>query len=224
MHLFLDLDGTLTDPKVGILTSLQHALRKLGEPVPTFAELHWCIGPPLKDAFATIFGAGQHERIADGVRHFRERFGDVGLFENEVYEGIPDMLATLVDQGHQLHIATSKPEVFARRILHHFHLYAPFTSIHGSELDGTRGDKGELIAHILKVRGIAPDNAIMIGDRKHDILGARHNGLRGVGVLWGYGEREELEMAGASLCIDSPEELAAAISSLSDETGHSDSR
>jgi phosphoglycolate phosphatase len=149
MNILLDLDGTLTDPKVGILTSLQYALEKLGEDVPPMDELSWCIGPPLKDAFIKMFGEDQTERVAEGVRHFRERFGDVGLFENEVYPDIPELLSRLNEQGHVLHIATSKPEVFARRILDHFDLAGSFTSIHGSELDGTRSDKGELIAYIL---------------------------------------------------------------------------
>jgi phosphoglycolate phosphatase len=207
MHLLLDLDGTLTDPKIGILVSVQHALRELGEVVPLIDELHWCIGPPLKEAFTTMFGADRQECIAAGVRHFRERFGEVGLFENEVYPGIREALADLLEQGHQLHIATSKPEVFARRILEHFHLAEPFASINGSELDGTRSDKGELIAHILETQNISAADAVMIGDRKHDILGARRNGVRGIGVLWGYGSREELEGAGASACLEAPREL-----------------
>jgi len=207
MHLLLDLDGTLTDPKVGILTCVQHALRELGEDVPHIDTLHWCIGPPLKDAFSAMFGAEETLRIAEGVRHFRDRFGDVGLFENEVYPEIPELLDELRAAGHQLHVATSKPEVFARRIIDHFDLAAHFTSIHGSELDGTRSDKGDLIAHILSERGIDPARALMIGDRKHDIIGARRNAVQGIGVLWGYGSREELEGAGATACVGSPPEL-----------------
>ncbi|MFC7338090.1 HAD family hydrolase [Haloferula chungangensis] len=212
MHYLLDLDGTLTDPKVGILTSLQHALRELGEPVPEIDELAWCIGPPLKDALVTIFGSDEDPRVAQGVTHFRARFGDVGLFENEVYEGIPEALAELVEQGHQLHIATSKPEVFARRILDHFNLAEPFTSIHGSELDGTRSDKGELIQHILRTQGIAAEDAVMVGDRKHDVLGAIRNQVRGMGVLWGFGSRDELEAAGACHLFEKPSDLAVPFS------------
>lgn len=214
MHLLLDLDGTLTDPKVGILTSLQHALRELGEDVPPIDDLQWCIGPPLKDAFVTMFGAEQHDRIEAGVTFFRERFGDVGLFENEVYEGIPEALALLGAREHQLHIATSKPEIFARRILDHFGLTAHFRSINGSELDGTRSDKGELIAHVLAENEIAPDQAVMVGDRKHDILGAIRNEVSGVGVLWGYGSSRELHEAGAALCLEHPSDLAQAVSAL----------
>ena len=207
MNILLDLDGTLTDPKVGILTSLQHALEQLGEDVPPMDELSWCIGPPLKDAFIKMFGADQTDKIAEGVRYFRERFGDVGLFENEVYPDIPELLSSLNEQGHVLHIATSKPEVFARRILDHFDLAGSFASIHGSELDGTRSDKGELIAHILEDQSIANHDSVMIGDRKHDILGAIRNEVPGIGVLWGYGSRDELEGAGASACIAEPREL-----------------
>jgi len=211
MHILLDLDGTLTDPKVGILTSLQHALRELGEPVPEVDELGWCIGPPLKDAFETMFGREQHEKIAEGIRYFRERFGEIGLFENEVYPHIPAMLEQLQQQGHSLHIATSKPEVFAIRILDHFHLAKAFTSIHGSELDGTRGNKAELIAYILENQSISSHDTLMIGDRKHDILGAVANDVQGIGVLWGYGSREELETAGATACADTPGELVEVI-------------
>jgi phosphoglycolate phosphatase len=214
MNILLDLDGTLTDPKVGILTSLQYALEKLGEDVPPMDELSWCIGPPLKDAFIKMFGEDQTERVAEGVRHFRERFGDVGLFENEVYPDIPELLSRLNEQGHVLHIATSKPEVFARRILDHFDLAGSFTSIHGSELDGTRSDKGELIAYILGEQSIEHNDSVMIGDRKHDILGAISNEVTGVGVLWGYGSRDELEGAGATACIQQPNDLIQIISEI----------
>jgi phosphoglycolate phosphatase len=214
MNILLDLDGTLTDPKVGILTSLQYALEKLGEDVPPMDELSWCIGPPLKDAFIKMFGEDQTERVAEGVRHFRERFGDVGLFENEVYPDIPELLSRLNEQGHVLHIATSKPEVFARRILDHFDLAGSFASIHGSELDGTRSDKGELIAYILGEQSIEHNDSVMIGDRKHDILGAINNDVPGVGVLWGYGSRDELEGAGATACIQQPNDLIQIISEI----------
>lgn len=214
MNLLLDLDGTLTDPKIGILTSLQHALRELGEPVPPIESLDWCIGPPLKDALITMFGSEQDPRVLAGVGHFRERFGDVGLFENEVYEGIPAVLESLVEQGYCLHIATSKPEIFARRILDHFDLAGPFTSVHGSELDGTRSDKSELIKYILATQGFTANEAVMIGDRKHDILGAIGNGVRGFGVLWGFGSRGELEEAGACHLFESPAALANDIGAL----------
>lgn len=214
MNILLDLDGTLTNPQVGILTSLQYALRELGEDVPPLDELHWCIGPPLKDAFVTMLGSDQTERIEAGVTFFRERFGDIGLFENEVYEGIPEALALLRDQGYQLHLATSKPEIFARKILQHFDLTPFFRTINGSELDGTRSDKGELIQQILANNDIPPVQAVMVGDRKHDILGALQNRIAGVGVLWGFGTPQELTEAGASLSLESPEKLPYAASLL----------
>lgn len=214
MHILLDLDGTLTDPKVGILTSLQYALQELGEDVPRIEDLEWCIGPPLKDAFVEFFDDESDPRVEKGVAYFRERFGDVGLFENEVYEGIPEILEALVEQDHQLHLATSKPEVFARRILDHFDIADPFTSINGSELDGTRSEKKKLISYIINKQNIGKDKSIMIGDRKHDIIGAIGNEMPGIGVLWGYGSREELEQAGAEYLIESPQDLGRDIEKL----------
>jgi phosphoglycolate phosphatase len=136
------------------------------------------------------------------------------LFENEVYPDIPELLSRLNEQGHVLHIATSKPEVFARRILDHFNLAGSFASIHGSKLDGTRSDKGELIAYILGEQSIEHNDSVMIGDRKHDILGAINNDVPGVGVLWGYGSRDELEGAGATACIQQPNDLIQIISEI----------
>lgn len=214
MRILFDLDGTLTDPKVGILTSVQHALRQLGERVPEMNELRWCIGPPLKDAFLAMFGPGQEERVAAAVRHFRERFGDVGLFENEVYPGVPGMLDELRSAGHTLHLATSKPRVFAVRILERFGLAGCFSSVDGSELDGTLSDKAELIAHILERERICPGDAVMIGDREHDMIGAGVNRVAGIGVLWGYGARGELEAAGARLCVKEVAGIPAAVQQL----------
>jgi phosphoglycolate phosphatase len=214
MEILFDLDGTLTDPKVGILTSVQHALRQLGEPVPPMEELHWCIGPPLKNAFLTMFGPDQPERVAEAVGHFRERFGEVGLFENEVYPGIPGLLAALRQDGHRLHVATSKPRVFAVRILDHFGLAEFFASVNGSELDGALSDKAELIAHIIADRDLDPADTVMIGDREHDMIGAVANGVSGLGVLWGYGTRHELETAGARACVAEVAAVPAAVRGL----------
>lgn len=216
MDLLLDLDGTLTDPAVGIVTSVQYALERMGRPVPTARELHWTIGPPLKDAFATMFGAEEKDLIAEGVRFFRERFSEVGLFENEVYPDVPAMLEELRTAGHTLRIATSKPQVFAERLMEHFDLGKYFASVHGSELDGTRSNKADLIAHLLEMHDMEAATAVMIGDRKHDIIGAKANGVRGIGVLWGYGTREEFAESGADLCVETPGELPGAVGRLGD--------
>lgn len=191
--IFFDLDGTLTDPKPGITGSIQYALEKLGRPVPTQDELAWCIGPPLRGSFATLIG----EELADrGVELYRERFGDVGLFENSLYPDIKATLATLKPRA-RLFVATSKPHVFATRIVEHFGLSPYFEHVFGSELDGTRVHKYDLLAFALEQTGTDPARAIMIGDRSHDIVGAKKNGIDGIGVLYGYGSREELLEAGA---------------------------
>ena len=195
--IFFDLDGTLTDPKPGITGSIQYALAKLGRPVPTQDELAWCIGPPLRASFATLIG----EEFADrGVELYRERFGDVGLFENSLYPDIKATLAALKPRA-RLFVATSKPHVFAVRIVEHFGLSPYFEHVFGSELDGTRVHKYDLLAFALEQTGTDPTRAIMIGDRSHDIVGAKVNGIDGIGVLYGYGSRAELVEAGAShLC------------------------
>jgi phosphoglycolate phosphatase len=155
----------------------------------------------------------ENEHLADlALTKYRERFSTLGRFENQVCPGIENGLAELNGCGHSLGVATSKPRIFARPILDHFRLAKYFRSIDGSELDGARKDKAELIAHILKRDGIAAADAIMIGDREYDIIGARQNGVAGLGVLWGYGSREEQESAGAYACVTSPADLAAVVS------------
>ena len=214
MHLLFDLDGTLTDPFTGITRCIQHALGELGRPVPPAEELKWCIGPPLKESLATLLGPEHAHLAGEALDKYRERFGVVGLLENETYPEIRGMLSELRRRGHPLHVATSKPTVFARRIVDHFALAEFFSSVEGSELDGARCDKTSLIAHVLQQQGIAPMNAVMIGDREHDVIGARANGVAAVGVLWGYGSRDELNAAGAFMCVATPGDLPAAIESV----------
>ena len=211
MHLLFDLDGTLTNPFTGITRCIQHALAALGRPVPPADQLGWCIGPPLKESLATLLGAEHAHLAGEALDKYRERFGSVGLFENEVYPGVNDALAALRRQGHRLSVATSKPTVFARRIIDHFDLAEFFVAVEGCELDGTRGDKASLIAYVLQHQAVTPSDALMIGDREHDIVGARANGVRGVGVLWGYGSRQELDGAGAFTCVETPWDLIAAV-------------
>lgn len=215
MHLLIDLDGTLTDPFPGITNCIRHALVALGRPPPPAESLRWCIGPPLKTSFAVLLGPRDAHLADEAVERYRERFGSIGLFENAVYPGIEGVLADLTTHGHHLCVATSKPTVFAERIIEHFGLEKYFHAVNGSELDGTRSDKAGLIAHILERDAIAADDAVMIGDREYDMQGAALNRVAGLGVLWGYGSREELEASGARACIASPGNLPEAVARLS---------
>ncbi|MET0220898.1 MAG: HAD family hydrolase [Tardiphaga sp.] len=205
---FFDLDGTLTDPKIGITASIQYALGKLNVPVPTQDELTWCIGPPLRASFVALLGGEDNADL--GVALYRERFGDVGLFENELYPGIETTLQA-VAAGRRLFVATSKPHVFADRIIDHFGLRPYFQRVFGSELDGTRVDKSELLRYALDETSTDASRAIMIGDRKHDVIGAANNGMAAIGALYGYGGREELTKAGAAHLVASPAEIPALI-------------
>ncbi|NNF78007.1 MAG: HAD family hydrolase [Rhizobiales bacterium] len=201
-----DLDGTLTDPKEGIVGSIRYALKKLGHEVSSNDDdLTWCIGPPLLGSFETL--VGDKQEAAQALVLYRERFGDVGLFENEVYPGIRDVLQSLVDDGRRLFVATSKPTVYAARILQHFELSDLFETIFGSELDGTRADKTDLLAWVVTQANLEPSTTMMIGDRRHDVVGAKNNGIGSIGVLYGYGERAELVGAGADRLCETPENL-----------------
>lgn len=203
---FLDLDGTLTDPKPGITGCILHALRELGEPLPQAEALTWCIGPPLLESFARLVGSA---RSAQALALYRERFADVGLFENRLYDGVPEALQMLRDQSVTLYLATSKPLIYARRITAHFGLDELLDAQFGSELDGTRADKSALLQHALAATGIPASSACMVGDRRHDMVGALANGLAPVGVLYGYGSQQELEDSGARRLLHAPEDLAS---------------
>jgi phosphoglycolate phosphatase len=209
--ILFDLDGTLTDPKPGITGSIQYALERMGEPVPHADELEWTIGPPLRLNFVRLVGEA---RADEGVRLYRERFGETGLFENRLIDGIPELLNSLHTQGHQLVVATSKPHVFASRIVEHFGLAPYFTTVYGSELDGTRVDKRDLLRHIRDIEQLHPHRSVMIGDREHDVHGAKAIDVRTIGVRWGYGSDEELHRAGAYALVDSPHEIAEHVSVL----------
>lgn len=214
MNLLFDLDGTLTDPLAGITRCILYALDKLGKPLPPGENLRWCIGPPLRDSFAKLLASDDQALIEKAVTLYRDRFGTVGLFENQVYDGIPDALQTLHKDGHTLYVATSKPTLFATRIIAHFDLQRYFKCIYGCELDGTRGDKTSLISYILQTERMAPSEAAMIGDREHDMIGAKENDVSGFGVLWGYGTQVELERAGAHAAFKNPLELVGAFSAM----------
>jgi phosphoglycolate phosphatase len=201
--IYFDLDGTLTDPKPGITRSIRYALQRLDHhTIPTEDELTWCIGPPLRASFVTLLGAAHAADRA--VALYRERFADVGLYENGVYDGVSEVLTDLCASGHRLFVATSKPHVFAERIIDHFGLRGHFERVFGSELDGTRVDKSHLLEYALKQASVNPAKTLMIGDRSHDMVGARNNGMKGIGVLYGYGSREELLGAGANHICATP--------------------
>ena len=204
--IFFDLDGTLTNPKSGITRSIQYALDKLSLAVPSEDELNWCIGPPLHASLQKLTGSSD---LADrALLLYRERFSDIGLFENEAYTGIVDTLATLAATNQRMFVATSKPAVYATRIVDHFGLKSYFERVFGSELDGTRVDKRDLLRYALGETRANADSAIMIGDRSHDVVGARTNGMTAIGVLYGYGSEAELKDAGAHhICAAHPELL-----------------
>jgi phosphoglycolate phosphatase len=209
VNLLFDLDGTLTDPREGIELSFRHALAALGREAPPDEDFRRFIGPPLPESFAALLATGDEERLAEGVRLYRERYADRGLFENAVYPDIPAGLASLRRDGHRLWVATSKPIVFARRIIDHFDLGGWFEGIHGAELSGLRAGKAEVIAHLLETEGVDPESAWMIGDRVHDVEGARRNGLGAVAVSWGYGTPEELAAARPDAIVATMAELVA---------------
>ena len=208
--IYFDLDGTLTDPKPGITRSIQYALQRLDHPtIPTEDELTWCIGPPLRTSFVKLLGDHAADRA---VALYRERFSDVGLYENRVYDGISEVLTTLRTSGHRLFVATSKAHVFADRIIDHFGLRDHFEHVFGAELDGTRADKSHLLAYALKQATVDPAKTLMIGDRSHDMIGAKNNGMKGIGVLYGYGSRDELLQAGAHQVCATPGAILGCIS------------
>ncbi len=199
---YFDLDGTLTDPKPGITRCIRYALERMGHAAPSEDELTWCIGPPLRPSLAVLVGETNADRA---LALYRERFADVGLYENAIYPGIAELLTAL--RGRRLFVATSKPRVYAERILIHFGIAHYFEHVFGSELDGTRADKGALLAHALAATGTAPEKSAMIGDREHDMIGARANAMAGIGVLYGYGSEAELRRAGARGIYATPDDL-----------------
>lgn len=213
-HLIFDLDGTLTDPRSGITRSWAYMLERLGRQSPPLQEMERFIGPPTREVASELLGTQDPTQLERAVAIYRERFSSVGLYENLVFPGIADVLAGLHQQGYALWVCTSKPHVYARRILEHFALLAHFRAVYGPELDGTHGDKAELLAHLLLREGIDSAAAVMIGDRMHDIRAARASGVRSLGVTYGFGSLEELTTAGADAICASVAELPGAIARL----------
>lgn len=210
-NIFFDLDGTLTDPKQGIVRCIQHALKKLGKPIPPSNELLWCIGPPLIDSFITLLGNGSSEEAKTALFIYRERFGRIGKFENQVYDGIFEVLEKLNEMGFTLYIATAKPYVFAKEICDHFELSKYFRKIYGPSLNNKQLDKGDLISRMLNEEQLQAAHTIMIGDRKFDIAAAARNRIGTIGVLYGYGSKKELMTAGADYWVNAPEDIPVII-------------
>ena len=206
-YILFDLDGTLTDPGLGITNSVMYALKKFNIDVNDRTDLYKFIGPPLKGSFREFYGFTD-DQAELAVSYYREYFRKQGMLENSVYDGIPELLDHLKGKGKTLIVATSKPEAFTLEILRHFGLYDYFDFIAGATMDDTRNKKADIIRYALENCHIADkSSAVMIGDREHDIIGARENGLASIGVLFGYGDRKELTDAGATFIAASAAEI-----------------
>lgn len=208
-----DLDGTITDSGTGIINSIRYALEKYGLPVPEEKVLRTFIGPPLKEQFQAVCGLNEEES-ARMVDAYREYYTEKGIFENSVYSGVPEMLERLKESGARILMATAKPEKFAKRIAEHFDFAKYFEFIGGACMDGRRTDKYDVIEYVLDSCGISEEekkDAVMIGDRSHDMIGAAKAGLHSLGVLYGYGSREELASAGAAMTAETPGDICSII-------------
>ncbi len=205
-----DLDGTLTDSREGICKSVQHAFIKLGRPAPTLKELECFIGPPLKTSFREFYGI-VGEEADKGVAYYRERYSVVGKYENMPYEGIATMLKVLKDAGYILAVASSKPEVYVEDILKHFELYDYFHYVAGSDMEGKRGEKEDVIEEAFRRMGLDEETrktlAVMVGDRHFDINGAKFFGIDSIGVTYGFAKDNELVEAGATYVVDTVAQL-----------------
>lgn len=204
--LLFDLDGTLTDPGEGITNSVAYALRCFGIEPPPRQQLYCFIGPPLVDSFRRFYGFSDTDAHR-AVDCYREYYRDRGIFENVLYDGMDTLLHTLCEAGYQILLATSKPEPFAVQILEHFHLLSCFYRIAGALMDESRTGKADVIAHALAISGCKSDQCVMIGDREYDILGAKAHNMPAIGVLYGYGSREELHAAGATQLVETVADL-----------------
>jgi phosphoglycolate phosphatase len=209
---FFDLDGTLTDSSVGIVNCISYALTELGAALPPPSRLKKYIGMPLREVFADLLGNAGAEKVEKAVGLYRKRFETDGMYENALYPGIVDLLAGIRKGGWRAYVVTSKSEYYARPIVVHLSLQQFFAGVFGSELDGTRAHKKELISYVLEKESIRPTDAVMVGDRHNDVSGALSNGLPALGVTYGYGSREELADAGATWVCDNPACVLATLS------------
>jgi phosphoglycolate phosphatase len=203
-----DLDGTLTDPREGITHCIQFSLTRLGRKAPSEDDLLWCIGPPLKNSFAQLLESNDTALLDLAVSHYRERYAAIGIYESHVYPGIVPALSKIRKSGFRLFLATSKPAIFATRVLDHFDLTEFFHGIHGSEIDGRLCDKADLVAHIIKTWNLDPCLTLIVGDRVHDIIGGKSNGIMTAIVTYGYGTKREIEAAASDFVFETPSELA----------------
>lgn len=209
-HILFDLDGTLTDPADGICGSAAHALETLGRPVPERRVLEGFVGPPLNEGFTELAGLPEAD-IPRAVEAFREYFARQGIHENEIYPGMAALLADLVASGRTLYVATTKPKPLAEQVLENFDIAKYFTLVCGSGLEHVGRPKGEVVAEVLAKAGIGAGDAVMVGDRRHDVAGAHENSLPCVGVLFGYGGLEELTAAGADYIAEDVDGLQAVL-------------
>lgn len=206
-YIFFDLDGTVTDPGVGITNAVMYALEKFGIELPDRSELYKFIGPPLMESFSEFYGFDV-DKCRQAIIYYREYYGDKGLYENEVYDGIKELLAELKRRGKKIVLATSKPEKFANQILDYFGLAEYFDFVAGAAMDETRTGKSQVLKYALEMTGATDvSKIVMIGDRKHDMIGASEFGLAKIGVLYGYGDRQELEVHGADYIVATPGEI-----------------
>jgi len=210
----LDLDGTLIDSLPGILASCMAALRALGHEPDESLDIRRSIGPPLEDLMQILLRPYGDDRVGEAVATYRQHYGETGYLGSLPYAGIGKSLEAMKQAGLRIYLATSKREIFARRILDHLKLATYFDGIYGAVPGGALDHKPELLAHILSKHCLSPSRSLMVGDRRYDISGAHAVGMRGLGVLWGYGSRDELETAGADRLVDSPADLAPTILSM----------
>lgn len=206
-YILFDLDGTLTDSSLGITESVRQALLTSGYDAPAATELNWVVGPSLRESFAKLAQTDDKSVIEQLMANYRQRFEPIGMFENKVYPAVPNTLQTLIDQGFALFVATSKPRVYAERILEHFQLRPFFQAIAGAELDGSIESKADVIRSLLQTHNLRASECIMIGDREHDIRGAQQTGMDSIGVTYGFGSAAELKDADASFIVHRPQDI-----------------
>jgi phosphoglycolate phosphatase len=205
----LDLDGTLSDSRPGIEACFRYMLAELGHDPATAGDLSWAVGPPIAVSVRTLLAKYHDDRVDLGLRTYRARYTDVGIYECTVFPGIPEALSALTEAGRSLCVATSKRRDFADRVVDYLGLRSYLPKVYGALPGGGLDDKKDLLAEILRVEGYAPATTTMVGDRLHDIHAAQANALRSIGVLWGYGGRAELQESGADLIVATPAEIVS---------------